>query len=110
MVDTDEAVTVSDVPARHRFEILVAGERVGFAAYRDVGGRRVFTHTEIDPARGGQGLATRLIRAALDDARDKGFVITPQCSFVADFIRRHPDYGDLVAGTAGAPGLGGTQP
>jgi uncharacterized protein len=55
---------------------------------------RFFTHTEVPPADEGKGIGARLVRAALDDARQRGFKIVPACSFVAAFIRRHPEYND----------------
>lgn len=68
----------------------------GFAQYRRHGGRLVFIHTEIDDAFEGQGLGSKLARAALDDARAHGLRVVPQCPFIAEWIRRHPDYADLV--------------
>ena len=54
----------------------------------------MFTHTEVPPADEGKGIGSQIVRAALDDARKRGFKIVPACSFVADFVRRHPEYGD----------------
>jgi predicted GNAT family acetyltransferase len=90
-------ITVSDAPSRSRFEIAVAGRPVGFVQYRSEPGRTVFTHTEIDDAYGGQGLAGRLSRAALDTARERGQQVTPLCEYMAGFIRRNPAYADLLA-------------
>jgi predicted GNAT family acetyltransferase len=57
----------------------------------------VFTHTETDPAFEGQGVASQLVRWALDDVRARGLRVVPVCPFVQDFLRRHSDeYGDLV--------------
>jgi uncharacterized protein len=89
--------TVRDVPEESRYEIR-DGERVlGLAAYERRGDRTVFTHTEIDPDAGQDGLGSTLVRAALDDVRSKGGVVVPQCPFVRGWIERHPDYADLVA-------------
>ena len=91
-------VNVTDHPETHRYEIAVGGERVGLLAYRLDGAVIVFLHAEIDPAREGQGLGSRLARGALDDARARGLAVVPRCPFVADFIERHADeYRDLVA-------------
>ncbi len=89
-------ILVRDAPDRSRFEITVDGRLAGFAEYRSRPGRIVFTHTEVDDAYQGQGLASRLIRAALDHARRGNLVVTPLCAYVAAFIRRHPDYLGLV--------------
>jgi predicted GNAT family acetyltransferase len=92
----DEVVVV-DVPARERYEILVGGELAGFIAYRLAPGRIVFVHSEIDGAFEGQGLAGRLARHALDDARARGLTVVAECPYIATWIERHPDYGDLLA-------------
>jgi uncharacterized protein len=89
-------ILVRDVRERSRFEITVEGRLAGFAEYRSRPGHIVFTHTEVDEAYRGQGLAGRLIRAALDHARRAHRVVTPRCEYVAGFIRRNPDYLDLV--------------
>ena len=87
---------VTDNGAEHRFEIRLDGELVGFSDYHDKGSVRSFTHTEVEPALEGHGLASTLIRAALDQTRAAGLAVLPYCPFVRAFIERHPDYVDLV--------------
>ena len=87
---------VTENPAEHRFEITLGPTRLGHARYVDKGGRRIFVHTEVDPAHEGHGYASTLVRAALDDAREHGTLIVPLCPYVADWIERHPDDADLV--------------
>ncbi|HZQ02403.1 MAG TPA: GNAT family N-acetyltransferase [Gaiellaceae bacterium] len=43
-----------------------------------------------------RGLGAALVRAALDDARDRGFRVVPICPFVEAYVRRHPEDADLV--------------
>ncbi len=84
--------------ARHRrYEIRVGETRAGLAVYRDEPGRRVFTHTEVDPAFEGRGLGSRLAAFALDDTRAEGLRVVPVCPFIAAYIERHPQYADLVS-------------
>jgi predicted GNAT family acetyltransferase len=89
-------ITVADNPEDRRYEIFVDGARAGFATYRLSPGLIAFIHTEIDPALERQGLGTRLVRAALDDARSRGLAVRPVCPFVVDFVERNPEYADLV--------------
>ena len=70
---------------------------IGEAAYRRRNGRIALIHTEVDEALEGRGLGSRLVTAALDDARDQGLEVVPLCPFVASFIDRHPEYQDIVA-------------
>lgn len=89
-------VAVTDAPQRSRYEISIDGQLVGFADYRRRPGRLVLPHTEIDEEHRGGGLAARLVRTVLDAARAEELRVTPLCPYVADYIRRHPEYADLV--------------
>ena len=94
---SSDDVTVAKVGDDH-FAVSVAGVPVGRSDFRDRPGQlRVFTHTVVDPEYGGQGLASRLIRAALDATREEGLRVRPLCPFVRAFIEGHPDYADLLA-------------
>lgn len=94
------AVQVTDQPDEQRYEARISdssGDRLaGFAEYSRSAGRIAFTHTEVDPDFRGQGIADQLARTALDAARAGGLRVVPQCSYIAAWIERHPDYGDLV--------------
>jgi uncharacterized protein len=94
--DNDSAVTVTDAPERSRYEITVDGELAGFADYHARPDRIVITHSEIDDAYQGRGLASTLTRAALEGVRAKGLLVTPLCPYTASYIRKHPEYIDLV--------------
>lgn len=95
MSDVPE-VTVTDNPEVSRFEIRVDGAVAGFTDYALRPGVIQFIHTEIGEAYGGQGLATKLVRAELDEARSRGLAVHPYCPFVRGFIQKHSDYRDLV--------------
>jgi predicted GNAT family acetyltransferase len=82
---------------RSRYELEVDGRFVGVADYRDEGDVLVFTHTQIARHLRGQGLGAILIGAALDDVRQSGRTVVPQCWYVGQFIDEHPEYADLVA-------------
>ncbi len=87
---------VVDHADQGRYEIRVSDQVVGAAYYQHRPGALVFTHTEIEPAHEGQGLASRLIGAALDDARRRRLRVVPRCPYVAAYLRQHPEYQDLV--------------
>lgn len=90
-----EAV-VKEAPDKHRFEIWVGEELAGFTVYRKQPDKYTFVHTEIDPAFEGRGLASVLIKFALDEMRARGAAVLPQCPFVRRYISRHQEYLDLV--------------
>ncbi|MEU4371202.1 GNAT family N-acetyltransferase [Micromonospora chersina] len=87
---------VEENPAKHRFEILVDGALAGFTAYVPRGEVLLFTHTEVDDRFQNMGVGSALVRGTLDQIRERGGRIAVTCPFVGAFIRRHPDYADLV--------------
>lgn len=88
--------TVGHVPDRARYEISVGGRPAGLSQYLEDDGRRIFFHTEVDDAYEGQGLAAILVARALDDTRASGLRVIPMCPYVKQFVRKHPEYADLV--------------
>jgi len=70
---------------------------MAIAVYRRQGDSLMFVHTEVPPADEGKGIGASIVRAALDDSRKRGFKVVPACSFVAAFVRRHPEYDDSRA-------------
>ena len=85
-----------DDPDRHRFELRSGEEVIGFIDYQLASSTIVLVHTEVDPAHNGQGHAATLARGALDDARSRGLRVVPSCSYVASYVRKHPEYAGLV--------------
>ena len=79
--------------AQSRYE-LDTEHGIAIAVYSVRGDQAVFTHTEVPREDVGRGIATQLVRAALDDTRRRGLKIVPACSFVVAFVRRHPEYDD----------------
>ena len=79
-----------------RFTITVDG--TSRRVHRDRRPRRPadFTHTEVDDAFQGRGLATILIGEALQQTRDAGLRIVPVCSMVADYVKKHSEFDDVV--------------
>ena len=100
---TSEPV-VRDDPQELRYEALVDGRVVGIIRYRvEPGAIIVLVHTEVDEELEGTGVASRLVRGALDDIRSRGLGIVPVCPFVRSFIGRHPEYADLVVTDPATP-------
>jgi predicted GNAT family acetyltransferase len=83
------SVEVINDEAASRYELHVDRE-VAIAAYRLQGDFITFTHTEVPPALEGRGVGSRLIEGALADVRAKGLRVIAECSFVADYLERHP--------------------
>jgi uncharacterized protein len=95
-VTEDARIVVADAPERKRFEVTVDGELAGFLVYRSKKGLLALIHTEVEDRFEGRGLGGRLARFALDRAREEGLAVLPFCPFVNAWIKRHPEYTDLV--------------
>ncbi|HEY7946938.1 MAG TPA: GNAT family N-acetyltransferase [Acidimicrobiales bacterium] len=96
MADQPLAVRVVDNRRLHRYEAYVGDALAGFAVYDLTGDTIAFLHTETEPGFEGQGVASDLARAALDDARSRSRRVIPRCPFFASYIDRHPAYADLL--------------
>ena len=100
MTDRHEAVganvSVHNDPENRQFTVEVDGRPAGKAEYRLRGDTYLFVHTEVDPEFQGLGIANRLARWALDDVRSQGKTLVPLCPFIAAYIRRHPEYDEIV--------------
>ena len=88
---------VTDVEARHRFELDEEGG-TAFVTYFLEGDRITFTHTIVPEALEGRGVGSKLVRGALDAARERGLKVVPACSFVRHYVDTHDEYRDLGAG------------
>jgi len=98
----NEEAAVHDNPERARFELPLGEYGVAFINYRDratpAGTTRVrlLTHAEVPPALRGSGVGARLCRGTLELLRERGERMVPQCPFIVAFVRRHPQYRDLL--------------
>lgn len=90
-------VDVFDDAEEHRFEAHLDGEVVGCIDYTVEGNVTALIHTIVPSQYEGNGIASALAKFALDQARAKGTLIKPQCSFIAGYVNRHPEYLDVVA-------------
>ncbi len=87
---------IRDNTALSRFE-LDAGGVTAFMKYRLNGGVLTLDHTETPVEARGRGIASRLVKAVLDEARRRGLKIVPRCPFVSAYLTKHPEFRDLVA-------------
>ena len=82
---------VIDNAAEKRYELDLGKGDMALIEYATGDGFVVLTHTEVPSAYEGQGIGKEL-----EDIRSKGLRVVPQCSFVEVYIRRHPEWADLV--------------
>lgn len=94
MEATDNSIHLND--GQHRFEMLTDG-KPSFVEFQRVDDTTLaLVHTEVHPDLEGKGVGAKLVKAVLDYIRAHQLQIMPYCPFVAAYLKRHPDYQDLV--------------
>jgi uncharacterized protein len=74
-------------------------ERQGHVAYLEytlAGKTLQLIHSEVPEALRGQGLGSELAHSALEWAREQGLKVDVICPSVAEYLRKHPEYSDVV--------------
>ncbi|WP_298160531.1 GNAT family N-acetyltransferase [Brevundimonas sp.] len=79
----------------HRYELPV-GDEVAIVTYNLSEPNLMITETLVPQALEGQGIASRLAKHVLADARDRGLLILPVCPFFSAYLQKHPEYADVV--------------
>jgi predicted GNAT family acetyltransferase len=90
-----EMAAVRDNKIQNRFELDVEGA-VAFANYRISPQAVVITHTETPRALRGRGVASELVKGALELIRADGRKVIAGCGFVVDYLCKHPEFTDLT--------------
>ena len=85
-------------PTSQQFTITRNGHSAELAYFRPAEGIIDFTHTFVDEALRGQGVADELARAGLTFARENHLKVKITCTFMAHFAQRHhAEYADILA-------------
>lgn len=93
----DVTITIQHDESRQRFVTPVEGGEASLV-YRPAGeGVLEYLTTYVPESARRRGIGERIVRHALDYARDHGYRVIPSCWFVGDVIERHPEYRALVA-------------
>jgi predicted GNAT family acetyltransferase len=64
--------------------------------YNLVQGGLMVTETLVPIALEGRGIASRLARHVLADVKARGLVILPVCPFFAGYLKKHPEWAEVV--------------
>ncbi len=78
-----------------RFEIERDG-KIAYLTYSIAGSILELIHTVVPEELRGKGLAAELAQGALDYAHENKMKVDVVCDSVAVFIKKHPEYDDLV--------------
>jgi len=89
---------VRDVPESSRYEATLGDDTAlaGLLGYTLSKDWMALVHTEVQEGFEGQGVGSRLVRAVLDDARQRGLRVIPKCPFVVRWLERHHEQHDVL--------------
>jgi predicted GNAT family acetyltransferase len=87
---------VYDNQERSRYELDIDGQIV-FANYRRTGSTLAILHVEAPLPLRGTGAAGKLMQGIMEIARATGAKVVPLCSYASAWLRRHREYGELLA-------------
>lgn len=80
---------------RKRYEIQIEGKKA-ILEYIRAQDNIYLTHTEVPVELEGRGIGSRIILQALVDIKMKNLTLIPLCPFVAGYLKKHPDWKELV--------------
>ena len=90
-------MTVEHDQSESRFVVHHGGELSQLVYKRNKGSKRIYyLHTEVPEAVQNQGIAEELVKEALSFAKGEQLNIVPICPYVQAYIKRHPEYQELV--------------
>lgn len=89
-------IKIEHLPELRRFELTRDGVELAHVEYVPRAGVWVFTHTWTEPIARGEGLAAKVVRAALLGARESGVTVRPVCPYVVDYLAEHREFNDLL--------------
>ena len=89
---TDE---IHDNKDLKRYELKVGGQ-VAVVTYNLSEPNLMITETLVPEALEGQGIASRLAKRVLADAKERGLLILPVCPFFSAYLQKHPEHAEVV--------------
>jgi len=72
-------------------------ERTVHADYATQGDSRAILHVEAAPELRGSGAAGKFMQSLAEHARAEKLTLAPRCSYAVAWLKRHPEYSDVVA-------------
>lgn len=82
-------------PVAGRFTTVMEGIEAEVNYHYD-GDVIVISHTGVPRPIEGRGIASELVRAVFEFARDAGKKVRPACSYAAMWVQKHTQYADLL--------------
>ena len=86
---------IRDNAELNRYELPADGE-AAVVTYNLSPPNLMITETLVPERLEGQGIASRLAKHVLADARARDLLILPVCPFFPAYLQKHPEYADVV--------------
>ncbi len=86
---------IRDEAENKRYALTVDGE-TAVVIYNLIQGGLMVTETIVPIPLEGRGIASRMARHVLADVKGRGLVILPVCPFFAAYLKKHPEWADVV--------------
>jgi len=93
-MDTENSEVIHNSTER-RFELTVDGH-LAVLTYIMMDDIIIFTHTGVPPEIEGGNVGVKLAKTGLEYARQSGLGVRSKCWFVSKYLKRHPEYQDLM--------------
>ena len=77
------------------FEVSEEWHKIGHIDFNIVNGVMKITHTEVDKKHSGKGIASELVKTAVEYARHENLKVKPLCS-LASHVLKKDDYSDIL--------------
>jgi predicted GNAT family acetyltransferase len=94
-MDNKPTYTVTDNSEDSQYQISLPDD-TAFISYHSRNGNKELMHTEVPQQYEGKGIASTLARFAFEDARESGQKVVVYCPYLATYLRKHPEYNDVV--------------
>lgn len=94
-MNTLDSLTLKDNTEKKQFELVVENT-LAKIEYIKTQNEIYLTHTEVPSQLEGKGVGTAMVHKALEWVRNSDLKLVPLCPFVALYIKKHPEYKELV--------------
>ncbi len=97
----NQVMDIKHVKNGSRGGFIIKGETGRFAEMtysREGDSSMNIDHTQVDESLRGEGVAEKLLDAAVEFARENGLQVTATCPYAKKKLERNEDYADVYAG------------
>lgn len=96
MDNTFEDIPLTNNELSRQFELVVDNvkAKIEYDLQKD---RMFLLHTEVPPALGGRGVGQAIVEKTLQYLDENNLKLVPLCSFVASYVKKHPEWKKLLA-------------